>query len=293
MKKSYAIVLLCVLLSLTGCTQTDSEENSSESDFNTSTSVEASVSIESEEIVEEIPQIIIEGSDVTELSVNEEGVIFPTGVIEEVTLQLPGYENVLVEKELFHAELQEIFMHLGNVKKPDDTLEFSFLDGVQLKISYKVNDKYYYVVLSTRYNMKTVTVSISSDKTLFYEEILSTELSQAIHDIAQWEEFALEGLNEVDTMEICLGEQSVIISEEQTRDILDRIQSCAEKENWDGCPYNIKVRMFDGDEEIYNARLSGDSCPCIGIEYQYFGVDGEIIQEMYDAIDYDVSVDSN
>lgn len=293
MKKSYAIVLLCILLSITGCTQTHSEEKTSASDFNTPTSAETSVSPASEEIIEEISHIIIEGSDVTELFVNEEGVTFPTGVIEEVSLQLPGYESVLVEKELYREELQEIFMHLENVKKPDDTQEYSFLDGVQLKISYNVNDKYYYVVLATRYNMETVTVSISSDRTLFYEEILSTELSQAIHDIAQWEEFALEGLNEVDTMEICLGTLSVIISEEQTRDILNRIQSCAEKENWDGCPYNIKVRMFDGDEEIYNARLSGDSCPSIGIEYQYFCVDGEIIQEMYDTIGYDVSVDLN
>jgi len=302
MRKLFAILLICVV-GLSGCAfdkNKTTDKNISEEQATPSTDATESPvdSMESDSPDKEL--LSIKGDEtLDDFSINENGRLhFPSGVVNEISFFLPGYKKVVLDKEEFREDIEKIFDLLTQTKLKTSETPYSPMDGAGLRIYYAHNNQVTELELFSHYNKKTVLVRFFTEGSHLNdsENILSEELSEIIHQLSGWKTFDTATLNEIDSMSfqfidgIPASDSIVTLSGEQARSLLDRMSSSAEVIDWNNGGYHLLVKMFKGDVLTYNAYLSGDSSPTIGIETQFFSIESDIVREIYRELGYDMSV---
>lgn len=310
MRKLFAILLICVV-SLSGCSSdknktTDKNISEEQADIKQEVSAMPSTdatespvdATESDSLDKEL--LSIKGDEtLNNFSINENGRLhFPSGVVNDISFFLPGYKNVFLDKEEYRKDIEKIFDLLTQTELKTSETPYSQMDGAGLRIDYAHNNQVTQLELLSHYDKKTVFVRFSTEDNLLHdsEDILSEELSEIIHYLSEWKTFDTAALKEIDYMSIQVisgiqaSDSIITLSGEQARNLLDRMISSAEVIDWNNGGYNILIKMFKGDVLTYNAYLSGDSSPTIGIETQFFKIDSDIVQEIYKELDYDMEV---
>ena len=309
MRKWFIILLICAV-SLSGCSSAKNRIEK-ETPLKKQVSLIPEVSVAPSAVVtvapveptesasEEQDFLPIKGEEgIDKFLLEEDGKLrFPSGVVTEVSYLLPGYKKVVVDKEVFCENIEKIFDFLSKAELKTSETPYSPMDGAGLMVDYIHNNQGTQIRLLTSYDRKTVFVRFDTEKINYDSKlILSDELSQIIHQLSGWKPFDIDNLKEIDSISIqgvsglISSDLVVTFSGEQARDLLDRMSSSAEVIDWNNGGYNILIKMYKGEVLTYNAYLSGDSSPTIGIETQFFKIDSGVVRDIYKALGYDMKV---
>ncbi|GEM_PF-3362243 len=310
MRKLFAILLICIV-SLSGCSSDKNkttDKNLSEEQTDSTQEVSATPSTDATESPVAPKELVsgdeeflsIQGEEELDKFILEKNgsLRFPSGGVKELSYLLPGYKKVVLDKEAFCENIEKIFSFLAKAELKTGETPYSPMDGAGLRIDYVHNNQVTQIELLSYYNNKTVFVRFNTGDNVNYDNkvILSEGLSQIIHQLSGWKTFDTENLKEIDSMSIqaISGVQAsdlvIILSGDQARNLLDRMSNSAEIIDWNNGGYNIMVKMYKGEVLTYNAYLSGDGSPTIGIETQFFKIDSDIVQEIYKELGYDMTV---
>ncbi|MDD4001003.1 MAG: hypothetical protein PHX62_08975, partial [Bacilli bacterium] len=278
MRKWFIILLICAV-SLSGCSSAKNR-------------------IEKETPLKKQVSLIKGEKGIGKFLLDEDGKLhFPSGVVREVSYLLPGYKKVVVDKKAFCENIEKIFSFLSKVEIKTSETPYSPMDGAGLMVDYIHNNQATQIRLLTSYDRKTVYVRFNTEDLNYGSElILSDELSQIIHQLSGWKPFDIDNLKEIDSISIqgisglASNDLVVTFSGEEARYLLGKMRSSAEVIDWNNGGYNILIKMYKGEVLTYNAYLSGDSSPTIGIETQFFKIDSDVVRDIYKALGYDMTL---
>lgn len=240
--------------------------------------------------------IPIQGEEELDMFMLEEdgSMRFPSGSIKEVSYSLPGYKKVVIDKEVFKENIIKVFHFLSEAKIKTDETPDSPMDGAEIMIDYIHNDLTTQVKLLSFYDNKTVLVSFNTENMDYDSKVItSEELCEIVHLLSGWRIFDVENLKEIDSMTIQVtggvqaSDKVITISGEKARALLDRMIQSAKVIDCNKASFHIHVKMYKGEVLTYNAYLSGDGSPSIGIETQAFEIETDVVQEIYEELGYE------